>query len=623
MRFAYIDSQGKEVSIPSADALRLRIELGAIVDATMFHDASADKWAPAVDHEIYRTLKREVDGVEAAGFVAPPPPTFGLPEEPAPVADEEPEASMADLAPDVADDEPIMDMSALEPEAPTAGPPVDEPIMDLSALEPEPPVSAEAPVDEPIMDMSALEPEAAAPTAEPPAEDLHDFSGFGDLTLEEAPKAEEPAAAGDPMDFDLGGLSVADDDDDDDDDDEDEAAGEKADSGFDMGGFGALTLDEDETAEEEAPGRWDVAADMAGAIPGADFGQDEVAGADNLEAEYPGVDDTFSSGLDGGEAPSWLSDDTPQAADPMESSGGYSGDSSAADGPVDEDGLPARPARPAAEDEAPARPRRTPPPQRKLTPAKSGGAGKLIGFVLLLAVVGAGGWFGFQALAGGGSNPDDSTVALPDLPANLEPQLRQLAARANLYMVTQMQALPERAAIPASPPNEWLLGIYLGNASRYPAVATYWESYRNLLREVRARDDQFFEEGFRAELQAANAPASNGELLDNRAMAGFEAALPDRQMVYDQLEAVITGALALHQFLVDNEADISYEPAAGGLSRDPVLEAVPVTESLGDEMINQMAGISTALDRLGFLDRVTTDQLLAVFFEKLQATAIR
>ena len=392
---------------------------------------------------------------------------------------------------------------------------------------------------------------------------------------------------------------------------------------------GCNDLADDEPEDEPAadasgsdePGRWDVSADLAGAIPGADFGQDELVPQDDAPTGFEGAleVETFDASADADEAPSWLADDSPQSA----ATGGTDSSYGAADsGPVDEDGLPARPQQPEAED-APARPKRTPPPQRKLTPAKSGGMGRVLIFVVLLGAVGGAGWFGFQMLGSGGSDPEESTVVLPEIPANLEPQLRQLAARANQYMVSAMQSLPQREAIPDEPPSDWLLGIYLGNASRYPEVVDYWQSYQSLLREVQARDDQFFEEGFAGELAAANLSATNNELLDARAMAGFEAALRDRQLVYSQLQQVITAALDLHQFLVDNETDISYEPAAGGLSRDPVLEAVPVTEALGSSMINQMAAISGALDELGFLDRITTDQLLAVFFEKLQVTAIR
>src|SRR5690606_21419672 len=101
MRFAYIDSQGNEVPIPSVDALALRIELGAIGPDTELYDAQADRWAPAEAHEIFHTLSRDVAG---EGFLvpAPPPPPDeppgqaegdappSPPERPAPPAAEEP-----------------------------------------------------------------------------------------------------------------------------------------------------------------------------------------------------------------------------------------------------------------------------------------------------------------------------------------------------------------------------------------------------------------------------------------------------------------------------------------------------------------------------------------------------
>jgi hypothetical protein len=76
MRFAYIDSHGNEVPIPSVDALALRIELGAIGPDTQLYDAQADHWAAASTHEIFHTLSRDSqdDGFVAPPPVAPPPP---------------------------------------------------------------------------------------------------------------------------------------------------------------------------------------------------------------------------------------------------------------------------------------------------------------------------------------------------------------------------------------------------------------------------------------------------------------------------------------------------------------------------------------------------------------------
>ena len=103
MRFAYIDSQGNEVSIPSVDALALRIELGAIGPETQLYDEQADHWAPANTHEIFHTLSRAQDD---DGFVAPPPvappPSLSVEPEEAPEAPaEEPGALSPDaLSPD-------------------------------------------------------------------------------------------------------------------------------------------------------------------------------------------------------------------------------------------------------------------------------------------------------------------------------------------------------------------------------------------------------------------------------------------------------------------------------------------------------------------------------------------
>jgi hypothetical protein len=83
MRFAYIDSGGNEVPIPSVDALALRIELGAVGPDTQLYDAQADHWGPAHTHEIFHTLSRETG---QDGFVPPPPAVVPTPPPPAPSA---------------------------------------------------------------------------------------------------------------------------------------------------------------------------------------------------------------------------------------------------------------------------------------------------------------------------------------------------------------------------------------------------------------------------------------------------------------------------------------------------------------------------------------------------------
>ncbi|MCG6958126.1 MAG: hypothetical protein LJF04_19225, partial [Gemmatimonadetes bacterium] len=78
MRFAYIDSQGNQVAIPSVEALGLRIELGAIGPDTQLYDGQADRWGPASSHEIFHTLSR---GISEESYNVPPlvAPTSGTP----------------------------------------------------------------------------------------------------------------------------------------------------------------------------------------------------------------------------------------------------------------------------------------------------------------------------------------------------------------------------------------------------------------------------------------------------------------------------------------------------------------------------------------------------------------
>ena len=588
MRFAYIDSQGKEVAIPSTDALRLRIELGAIVDTTEFYDSSTDKWGPAVESEIYRTLKRELDGDEG-GFVAPPPPSFEAP----------------------------------TPVEPTPAEPEPEEALDMGALAPDPVADAD---EEPTLEVGDLQPDAGD---DPAAAD--DLGSLGDLTftdLPAEPSEDSAEESGGDLDFSFGDLTVADDDDGDDDDAEEDGAAETSGGGFDMGDFGDLGFaDEEAPATDEAP-RWNVAEEFGDGGPSDSFGQD----AEPAPTDENLVTDDLMAGFDAGDAlgggeetASWLADDEPVA----DTSSGAD-EEAPRRRPVPDD-LPSRddlPNRDSSDDrdDLSERPKRRgpPPPPRKLTKSGGGGgAGKMIGLVVVMAVVGAGGWFGYQAIAGGGGAPEEPAFDLPEIPANLEPDLRQFAARASSDMVARMQELPQRTAIPDAPPQGWLLGDYLANASTYPTLVEYWNAYSALLRELRATDEDIFVEAFEARLAEANLTATNTSLLTERGVAGFEAADRDRALVYDQLQAVVDAALELHRFLVENEENIDYEPASGGLSRDPILEAVPVTEDLRMEMREQIQGITEALDYLGFNDRIDTDALLAVFFEKLEVTGIR
>jgi hypothetical protein len=197
MRFAYIDSHGNEVPIPSVDALALRIELGAIGPDTQLYDAQADHWAPASTHEIFHTLSRDQG---ADGFMAPPP---VAPPPPAPTPTPAPPAKAAKPKP------------KKKVEAPaTAAPSATD--LGLTLADPSPPPPTPRP-PEPVtgaLDLTLdLAPPAAPPTPAPGAPaaggggGLFDYGDLGSgLQLEDSPAAGQPAMSFDtPMQFGGGG----------------------------------------------------------------------------------------------------------------------------------------------------------------------------------------------------------------------------------------------------------------------------------------------------------------------------------------------------------------------------------------------------------------------------------
>jgi hypothetical protein len=107
-------------------------------------------------------------------------------------------------------------------------------------------------------------------------------------------------------------------------------------------------------------------------------------------------------------------------------------------------------------------------------------------------------------------------------------------------------------------------------------------------------------------------------MLLERADSGFLATRAERFEAYALMDDLINAALDLHTFLIQKQDSISYEPAGGGMSRDPVLEAMPATPVLGESMWEGVDRITEALDALGTLDRVTTERLVAVLLDQVR-----
>jgi hypothetical protein len=143
------------------------------------------------------------------------------------------------------------------------------------------------------------------------------------------------------------------------------------------------------------------------------------------------------------------------------------------------------------------------------------------------------------------------------------------------------------------------------------------------LTELRASDAVLFGEAIADQLAALDLDGDARALLARRAEAAFRSTLRERDGAYDVLSEVFTASLALHDFLLQSEGDILYEPAASGVSRDPVLEAVPRTEELGEELWAGVDRITRALESMDALpERVTTARLFSLLFEQLEQTSV-
>lgn len=582
MRFAYIDSNGNEVPIPSVDALALRIELGAITESTQLYDAQADEWGPAHTHEIFHTLSRDVAGDE--GFVAPPP--VAPPSTPPP--------------------------STPAPEAPSAEAPAPE------SPEEQLPLAGSFPG------------EGQEDTASEAASNEEFEDGAFGLTLapvedeaDDAPAVEDAAPAGDMTDDGeddgLAGLDLAPAASSQDDEPMDLASPKEspADEGavFDFGGMeDGLELEEAFEAPDEEP------MDLAPPAGGGDLdGGMELE--TSMEFDTGGFDAGDDSSLDletpmsefsPEEPPSWMEED--EAA-----SGGDVLDFSSVSATADT----------ATEGDVPLRDRRTPrnkpsPPkhrkQRNLAPA-------IVATVLLLAV-GIGGYVAWplvsDRLASSGE-PDVPEVVLPALDQELMPVMREASADALAAVFEEARQAWTGSSPVQEPPAEWLEGIYLANAGDYPAAEEFWSGMGDFMDRVRGIDLATFDAVLGAELQARGLPGAQMAAIRERADSGFVAATPERAAVYDRFEELIDASLALHTFLVANQEQIEYAPAAAVIT-DPVLEVDPASEEIRDAMeglLDEVLASLNALQALGSPEGVTAEGLRSALRARIQEEGVR
>lgn len=594
MRFAYIDSNGNEVPIPSVDALALRIELGAITESTQLYDAQADEWGPAHTHEIFHTLSR--DAGDDDGFIAPPPV--------APPTVEEPEGQDADVG--TTPEEPGTDRPDAGPEAEAA-----ETETVAESSEPEPAAGGEE--DDGSFGLTLADPEPTEDEGGAVADADSRRPEVEEKEAEETLAGDAPSASDDLPYLDLDSPSDAEEE-----DPMDLTPSTRADEGaggaFDFGGLeGELEVEEAFESSSEQP--------MEGA--GGDDTTDPAAG---MELETAREFDTGS--YEGGgdeldlEAPmsQFSPDEPPSWMDESEADDGNVLDFSAAGAAPDDTGDDE------AGEEVPLRKRRTPrtrpsPPRFK---RDRNLAVPIIGIVLFLAV-GIGGYVAWPIVSdrlSSSADAEEPAVFIPTLAPELVPVMRDASSSA-FASIFETARTEWTASNPVQePPSDWLAGVYLARAGEYESVELFWGGMSDFVERVRGIELAAFDAALAADLQARDLPEADAEAIRERADSGFVAAAPERAEVFDRFQRLIDAALDLHTFLVANEQNIEYAPASA-VTTDPVLEVNPASEEIRAAMEDLLDQVTRSLAQLEYRDRVTAAGLRGMILSRVQERGVQ
>lgn len=267
------------------------------------------------------------------------------------------------------------------------------------------------------------------------------------------------------------------------------------------------------------------------------------------------------------------------------------------------------------------------PPEPTRTKRRSRGTGKrmlkavvaLASFALLMSVavprlvkIGA----AFMATRG----PDNVTTEAGDgISDQLKTEAFFLAARAQEDAFASLDSIRRNLGVEASPPGAWMEGIYFAHASRYPAAQSYWERYGSYMRYGQRELPALFEAALKRQVAASAIVPSAQEDVIELVMNDFEARVPTMSVAFQDLIGLADASLELHAFLVLKEDEIEYTPfTQSGVSRDPIVEAVPATEQTRVDFWNRLEQVTDRLEALDALNRVTTAGLQEALIGRLR-----
>lgn len=264
-------------------------------------------------------------------------------------------------------------------------------------------------------------------------------------------------------------------------------------------------------------------------------------------------------------------------------------------------------------------------PARRRVRRARGGSGLPWGTIAAVAVVVAAG-LGYLTLRGGNGESSRAQEAAPGTVTRTlatgevvqAPDVDRTEAAALVVGIQAglagafdlLDSLRVAYGVADGPPDQWLRGIYLAQASDFPQVTDYWNRHLEFVsaaeREVPLR---FRSEAIRLFEERGMDPAEAASLYDE---AGYWTLPQEEELrdMLDDLEDLSNAAVVLHQYLESVEDRIRYDPfGESTVPVDPVVEAIPLDEEVEDEMWDRIGRVADAFQaseaiRIGLPARV-------------------
>ncbi len=253
-------------------------------------------------------------------------------------------------------------------------------------------------------------------------------------------------------------------------------------------------------------------------------------------------------------------------------------------------------------DIAPPEPTEPPPASKRTTPrpeaptpapASGGGAGRWVAAVVVLTLVGAGGWYGLRSSGGTDGVPDVPVEPIP-VEAEPEPERQPVIGRTRAavreraherFLTTTQAELRDLQPVP----DAWPGGGYLATPSAMPEVLDVWQTYLATSQQVRAADTQRYRAAYEAALDDAIIEGEERATRLADALVSFDSTAAPRAAHYDRVEALASAAIQSHNALLEVEGRLIYDGAPDAPATGPVGAGVTARDEDAELLLQQVA----------------------------------